>query len=52
MCYFDVILLNDVISSIGPKFSDTDTYNKCNFVHEWCTGNRDVITRDLSYMGV
>jgi len=26
MCYFDVILLSDVISSIGPKISDTDTY--------------------------
>jgi len=26
MCYFDVILLSDVISSIGPKISDADTY--------------------------
>jgi len=26
MCYFDVILLIDVISSIGPKISDADTY--------------------------
>jgi len=26
MCYFDVILLSDVISSIGPKLSDADTY--------------------------
>jgi len=25
MCYFDVILLSDVISSIGPKISDADT---------------------------
>jgi len=24
--YFDVILLSDVISSIGPKLSDCDTY--------------------------
>jgi len=24
MCYFDVILLSDVISSIGPKISDAD----------------------------
>ena len=30
MCYFDVILLSDVVSSIGPKISDADTYmNKC-----------------------
>jgi len=27
MCYFDVIELSDVISSIGPKISDADTYN-------------------------
>ena len=27
MCYFDVILLSDVISSIGPKLSDADTYH-------------------------
>jgi len=27
MCYFDVILLSDVISSIGPKISDADTYS-------------------------
>jgi len=26
MCYFDVILLSDVISSIGPKLSDADTF--------------------------
>ena len=26
MCYFDVILLTDVISSIGPKILDADTY--------------------------
>jgi len=26
MFYFDVILLSDVISSIGPKISDADTY--------------------------
>jgi len=26
MCYFDVILLSDVILSIGPKISDADTY--------------------------
>jgi len=26
MCYFDVNLLSDVISSIGPKISDADTY--------------------------
>jgi len=26
MCYFDVILLSDVISSIGPKISNADTY--------------------------
>ena len=26
MCYFDVILLSDVISSIGPKISDADTF--------------------------
>ena len=26
MCYFDVILLNDVISSNVPKISDADTY--------------------------
>jgi len=25
MFYFDVILLSDVISSIGPKISDADT---------------------------
>jgi len=25
MCYFEVILLSDVISSIGPKISDADT---------------------------
>jgi hypothetical protein len=31
MCYFDVILLSDVISSIGPKISDTDTYMRINF---------------------
>jgi len=30
MCYFDVILLSDVISSIGPKISDAGTY-----VHEY-----------------
>ena len=29
MCYFDVILLSDVISSIGPKISDADTYSVC-----------------------
>jgi len=28
MCYFDVVLLSDVISSIGPKVSDADTYVK------------------------
>jgi len=28
MCYFDVILLSDVISSIRPKISDADTYAK------------------------
>ena len=36
MCYFDVILLSDVISSIGPKISDADTYvNSCviNTIH-------------------
>jgi len=26
MCYFDVILLRDVISSIGPTISEADTY--------------------------
>jgi len=26
MCYFHVLLLSDVISSIGPKISDADTY--------------------------
>jgi len=26
MCYFDVILLRDVVSSIRPKISETDTY--------------------------
>ena len=26
MCYFDFILLSDVISSIGPKISDADTF--------------------------
>jgi len=26
MRYFDVILLSDVISSIGPKISDADTF--------------------------
>ena len=26
MCYFNVILLSNVISSIGPKISDADTY--------------------------
>jgi len=30
MCYFDVILLSDVISSIGPKISDADTYKHKN----------------------
>ena len=28
MCCFDVILLSDVISSIGPKISDADTFNQ------------------------
>jgi len=28
MRYFDVIILSDVISSIGPKISDCDTYNE------------------------
>jgi len=28
MCYYDVILLSNVISSIGPKISDADTL--CN----------------------
>jgi len=32
MCYFDVILLSDVISSIGPKISDADT-NDSKRVH-------------------
>jgi len=26
MCFFDVILLSDIISPIGPKISDADTY--------------------------
>ena len=26
MCYCDIILLSDVISSIGPKISDADTF--------------------------
>jgi len=26
MRYFDVIFLSDIISSIGPKFSDCDIY--------------------------
>jgi len=28
MDYFDANFLNDVISSIGPNFSDTDTYQR------------------------
>jgi len=33
MRYFEVTLINDVISSIGPKFADCDTYNTYNTVH-------------------
>jgi len=33
MCYFDVILLSDVMSSIGPKISDADTY--INIILYW-----------------
>jgi len=34
MCYFDVILLSDVISSIGPKFKDADTYYHVSFTRK------------------
>jgi len=37
MYYFDVILLSDVISSIGTKISDADTYINLsnNNVYRW-----------------
>ena len=35
MCYFDVILLSDVISSIGPKISDADIFIQLLFLSEF-----------------
>ena len=32
MCYLDVILLSDVISSIGPTISDADTNSSLIYV--------------------
>jgi len=32
MCCFDIHFLSDVISSIGPKISDFDTYSR-HFVY-------------------
>ena len=47
MCYFAIILLSDVVSSIGPKISDANTNNVkvivcnkciCVRVHAQCSG--------------
>jgi len=40
------------ILMLSLLFKTSIQQNKCNFVQKCCTGNRDVIARDSSYMGV
>ena len=45
MCYIDVILLSDVISSIGPKISDADTYYNLRQ-----TFHHTIVTTDICFL--
>ena len=47
-----IVMSPDCIVLLSLLCMTRTQQNKCNFVQQYCTGNRDAVARDSSYMGV